>query len=298
MQEPLQRRDKWLIIGGLVILTMVAWFFTLYQAGIHAGMQMSASKPVRQHDSAMSHLEQAHGSMSMPGMSMPGMPMEPTAMPEASSTMALEAGLFLVMWVAMMVAMMFPSVYPMVLLFARVAKGQSARPGSTQVPTWVFVAGYLVIWTLVGGIMYALYLTLRWLGGHLAWFSDWATVGIAIVLMGAGLYQLSAWKGICLTHCRSPLSFVLHKWREGIGGAFLMGIDHGAYCVGCCWALMVVLFVMGLMSLVWMGGLTVVIFLEKVTRYGPRLSKVIGGMFILLGIAVLIEPALVQYLTT
>jgi predicted metal-binding membrane protein len=202
------------------------------------------------------------------------------------------------MWVAMMVAMMFPSVYPMVLLFARVSQGQSAQAGSPQVSIWVFVAGYLVIWTVVGGIMYALYLILRWFGGQIPWFSDWTTVGIAIVLMGAGLYQFSAWKGICLTHCRSPLSFILHKWRQGLGGAFLMGADHGAYCVGCCWALMLVMFVMGLMSLVWMGGLTVVIFVEKVTRYGPTLSKVIGGIFILLGISILLEPSVVPYLTS
>jgi predicted metal-binding membrane protein len=231
-------------------------------------------------------------------MSMPGMSTEPTVTAEASATMALEASLFLVMWVAMMVAMMFPSVYPMVLLFARISKGQSASPGSPQVPTWVFIAGYLVIWTLVGGLMYALYLTVPWVWGHVAGLSDWTPVGIAVVLIGAGLYQLSAWKGICLTHCRSPLSFVLHKWRQGVGGAFLMGVDHGAYCVGCCWSLMVVMFVMGLMSLAWMGALTAVIFVEKVTRYGPTLSKVTGGIFILLGIAIFIEPSLVQYLTT
>jgi predicted metal-binding membrane protein len=141
--------------------------------------------------------------------------------------MALEANLFLVMWVAMMVAMMFPSVYPMVLLFARVSKRQS---GPTRVSTGTHLGVYgwlLAIWTVVGGIMYTLDLTLRWMGGHVAWFGDWATVGIAIILIGVGLYQLSAWKGIFLTHCRSPLSFVLHKWRQGKG----MPQHQGHACV-------------------------------------------------------------------
>jgi predicted metal-binding membrane protein len=209
----------------------------------------------------------------------------------------LGLGLFMAMWVAMMMAMMFPSVYPMVLLFARVSKGQVGQSAQTRVPTWIFVAGYLAIWTLVGGVVYLASLLVRWGNGQVGWLGEWAFVGSPIILIGVGLYQFSRWKGVCLTHCRSPLSFILHQWREGMLGAFRMGIDHGAYCVGCCWGLMLVMFVMGLMSLVWMGGLTIVIFLEKVTRYGPALSKVVGSILIVLGVGILVHPSLIQHLS-
>jgi predicted metal-binding membrane protein len=135
------------------------------------------------------------------------------------------------------------------------------------------------------------------MGGQVGWFGEWAFVASGLVLIGAGLYQFSRWKGVCLTHCRSPLSFVLHRWRNGTLGAFRMGIDHGAYCIGCCWGLMLVMFVMGLMSLVWMGCLTVVIFLEKVTRYGPALGKLVGGVLVLLGVGILLYPTLIQHLS-
>ncbi len=292
-QETLLPREKWLIVGVVVCLTVAAWVLTIYQSRLHIGvdgMGMSMAGPSPTPPKATSG--QGHA-----GMMMPGMPMEPTARPEASTTLALEVGLFLAMWVAMMIAMMFPSIYPMVLLFARVSKGQATQFDKTQVPTWMFVAGYLVIWTLLGAVMYLASLFLRWIGGQVTWFGEWAFVGSAFGLIGAGLYQLSRWKGVCLNHCRSPLSFILHQWREGGFGAFRMGIDHGAYCVGCCWGLMLVMFVMGLMSLVWMGILTVVIFLEKVSRYGPTLSKVVGGVLIVLGVGILLQPSLMHHLS-
>jgi predicted metal-binding membrane protein len=283
MQETLLQREKWLILGVLLGLTVAAWAFAAYQTRLHSGMRMSRAPG---HDSpAVANPTQTHG-----GMMMPGMAGAEEGMPSPGAAMALEALLFLCMWLAMMIAMMFPSVYPMVLLFARVSKGQSMQTGHAQVPTWMFVAGYLAIWTLTGGLMYPAFLGIRWLGEHVAGPGNWASLGSAVVLIGAGMYQCSRWKGVCLTHCRSPLGFILHKWREGISGAFRMGVDHGAYCVGCCWALMLVMFALGLMSLVWMGFLTVVIFVEKITPFGPTLSKVIGGLFILLGIAILIDP--------
>jgi len=181
----------------------------------------------------------------------------------------------------------------MVLLYARVSKGQPLRSGGMPVPTWIFVAGYLAIWTLFGICAYPALLATRWLGTHVTWLVHYAPFLSGVVLIGAGVYQFSGWKGVCLSHCRSPLSFILHKWREGMRGAFRMGIDHGAYCVGCCWGLMVVLFGMGLMSLAWMGFLTVAIFLEKVSQHGVALSKVIGGILVLLGIVMLIDPRLI-----
>jgi len=292
MQETLPPREKWLIVGVLVFLTSAAWVATIYQSRLQVtmeGMGMSMAAP--QHGSPIVSSGPAHGGM------MPGMPMGSAASTEASTALALGLGLFLAMWVAMMMAMMFPSVYPMVLLFARVSKGQAAPSAQTRVPTWIFVAGYLVIWTLIGGVMYLASLLVHWVNGQVSWLGEWAFVGSASILIGVGLYQFSRWKGVCLSHCRSPLSFILHQWREGMLGAFRMGLDHGAYCVGCCWGLMLVMFVMGLMSLVWMGSLTIVIFLEKVTRYGPALSKVVGGILIVLGVGILLHPSLMRYLS-
>jgi predicted metal-binding membrane protein len=294
MQETLPSREKWLIVGALVLLTSAAWVVTIYQSRLHATMdELEMSMAAPHHDSPMVSSGPTHGGMTMPGM----MSMGATASTGVSTALVLGLGLFMAMWVAMMVAMMFPSVYPMVLLFARVSKGQVGQSAHTRVPTGIFVAGYLAIWTLVGGIVYLASLLVRWVNGQVNWFGEWSFVGSAIILMGVGLYQLSHWKGVCLTHCRSPLSFILHQWREGMLGAFRMGIDHGAYCVGCCWGLMLVMFVMGLMSLVWMGGLTIVIFLEKVTRDGPALSKVVGGILIVLGVGILLHPSLIQLLS-
>jgi predicted metal-binding membrane protein len=293
MQDTLLPREKWLIAGVLVLLTIAAWVLTIYQSGAHAGMGGMATSTPRPHQPApMAASEQGHG-----GMMMPAMPMQADAKPEASIATALEVVLFLAMWLAMMIAMMFPSAYPMILLFARVSKGQASQSNQTQVPTWMFVTGYLAIWTLIGGLMYLALLLVRWVGGEVGGLEEWGVLGSGIVLIGAGLYQFSSWKGVCLTHCRSPLGFILHRWRSGALGAWRMGVDHGAYCVGCCWGLMLVMFVMGLMSLVWMGILTVAIFLEKVTRYGPTLSKVIGGVLISLGVGLLIYPSLLHHLS-
>jgi len=294
MQETLPSREKWLIVGVLLCLTSVAWMVTIYQARLHLTMErLEMSVDVPHHGSRMASSEAAHREMMMPGMSMGS-----AESPETSAALALRFGLFLAMWVAMMIAMMFPSVYPMVLLFARVSKGQAGPSANkAQVPTWIFAAGYLVIWTLMGGVMYLASLLVHWAIGQFNWFNDWAFVGSAIILIAAGLYQFSRWKRVCLTHCRSPLSFILHQWRQGRLGALRMGIDHGAYCIGCCWGLMLVLFVMGLMSLVWMGGLTIVIFLEKVTHYGPVLSQVVGGGLVILGVGILLHPSLMQLLS-
>jgi predicted metal-binding membrane protein len=293
MQETLPSREKWLIVGVLGILTIAAWVVTIYGSRTHGAMDgMAVSVATPHHDPPMVSSGPTHGEMMMPGM-----PMGSAATTEVSTGLVLGVGLFLSMWVAMMVAMMFPSVYPMVLVVARISKGQAGSSAQTQVPTWMFGGGYLAIWTLIGGVMYLASLVVRWVTGQVSWLGEWAFVGSAIILIGAGLYQCSRWKGICLTHCRSPLSFILHHWRGGRLGAFRMGLDHGAYCVGCCWGLMLVMFAMGLMSLVWMGGLSMVIFLEKVTPYGPTLSKVVGGIFIVLGVGILLHPVLWQHLS-
>jgi predicted metal-binding membrane protein len=145
-------------------------------------------------------------------------------------TMGLAGLLFLAIWVVMMVAMMFPTVAPMVLMFARVHVSRRQR-GQSFVPTWVFVAAYLVVWTLFGVLAYMAALGAETLAGQVMWLmANGARLGGA-VLVAAGLYQLSPLKRRCLSACRSPLQFLLGSWREGYRGAFRMGLEHGAYCL-------------------------------------------------------------------
>ena len=206
-------------------------------------------------------------------------------------------GWFLGIWVTMMAAMMLPSVAPMVLTFARVTKERARREQAVFVPTWVFVAGYLAAWTGYGLLAYGLFRVIDAAdGGVLAWNRAGPYVaGGAIVV--AGLYQLTPVKDVCLRHCRTPLHFILHAWHVGSGGAVRMGFVHGLYCVGCCWGLMVVLFSLGVMSLVWMAVVAGVIFAEKVFPYGMRLTRVLAVAFIALGLWIAIAPGSVPGLT-
>lgn len=200
-------------------------------------------------------------------------------------------GWFVGIWVTMMAAMMLPSVSPMVLLFARVSR-ERARKGLAQlVPAWLFVAGYLVVWTAVGLVAYGLYRAVVSAGtGWLSW--DRAGPYIAgAALAAAGVYQLTPLKDVCLRHCRSPLHFLLHDWREGRLGAVLMGVEHGGFCLGCCVGLMLALFALGVMSLFWMAVVALVVLGEKLAPGGRRLSRLVALALVSLGIWVSSAPA-------
>jgi predicted metal-binding membrane protein len=205
-------------------------------------------------------------------------------------------GWYLGIWVTMMAAMMLPSVAPMVLVFSRISRERSRR-GSTYAPTWVFVAGYLLAWVCYGAAAYGVYRVLAALApDFLAWDSGgpWVAGG---AIAAAGIYQLTPLKRVCLRHCRTPLHFVMDGWKEGWGGALRMGIVHGAYCVGCCWGLMLILFALGVMSLFWMAALAAIIFAEKVSPFGARLSQAFAVAFVLFGIWVAVAPGSVPGLT-
>jgi predicted metal-binding membrane protein len=206
-------------------------------------------------------------------------------------------GWYLGIWVTMMAAMMLPSVVPMALVFGRVSRARAGRGLAVVVPTWIFLAGYLAAWTLYGLAAYGLYRGIRALDpGFLAWDEQGPiAVGAAIAL--AGIYQLTPLKQVCLRHCRSPLHFVMHGWRPGKLGAFRMGVTHGAYCVGCCWGLMLILFALGVMSLLWMAVVAGVIFVEKVLPVGERLSRLLAVAFIAFGIVVATAPGSIPGLT-
>ena len=199
-------------------------------------------------------------------------------------------GWFAGVWTTMMAAMMLPSAAPSVRLFSRAAGRAST--------TAAFVCGYLLVWVAFGLLAYAVYRIVVALGpSALAWdrSGPWIAGG-AVVLAGA--YQLTPLKRVCLRHCRSPLHFLLARWRPGRTGALRMGAAHGAYCTGCCWALMLVLFAVGVMSVFWMLVVTGLVFAEKVLPGGERVARALAVALVALGLWIATSPATVPGLTT
>jgi predicted metal-binding membrane protein len=188
------------------------------------------------------------------------------------------AGLFLITWLVMMVAMMFPSVAPMTLAFASVTRSLGA--GYSAVVAFVF--GYLLVWAAAGLVPLAILQAMN----HL-WMTppSWLPrVGGAVIIL-AGVYQFTPLKDVCLKACRSPLGFLLsHDFGRGTASAIRTGASHGLFCLGCCWALMAVLAVLGLMNIVWMALIAAVFFIEKNVRFGDVLSRVVGAACIIGGV--------------
>jgi predicted metal-binding membrane protein len=253
------------LLASLVLLTAAAWALTLWQT---LTMDMPMGIAVR---GGMDGME------GMPGMAMGGI--------GADGWSVSGAAVFLAVWSVMMAAMMLPSAAPMIVMFA---SAQARRERRAAVPTWIFVAGYILVWAAVGILVYVLVQ----LGSDLATSFDppqrsrWAPLALGATLAAAGLYQFTAVKHTCLSHCRSPLAFVAQHWRDGTFGALLMGLRHGLYCLGCCWALFAVLVAAGVMSLAWMLLLTLVVFVEKLLPRGRRFETATGIALIALGIVV------------
>jgi predicted metal-binding membrane protein len=200
-------------------------------------------------------------------------------------------GFYTLSWVVMMAAMMFPSIVPMVLVFSLVQRRRDAR-GAVQrsVSMNLFVAGYLLTWTVFGLAAYVAFTSVRSLSiGALSWGHGGRYVAGA-VLLAAAAYQLSPAKNACLRRCRGPLEFVLEHWREGRLGALRMGAVHGAWCVGCCWMLMAALFALGLMSITWMVVIAAVIAAEKLLPAPATTNRVIAAGLAAVGLAVMTSP--------
>ncbi len=204
-------------------------------------------------------------------------------------TMGMGAPLFMAIWVVMMMAMMFPTAAPMILMFARVHAGKRQR-GQPFVPAWVFVSSYLVVWTLFGGLAYGLAVGAEKAADQSMWLMDNAARLGGGVLILAGLYQLSPLKRACLSKCRTPLDFVLGSWRDGYPGSFRMGLEHGAYCLGCCWVLFVMLFPLGVMNAAAMALITLLIFAEKSLRMGRQVAQVAAVALVTYGAVVVFVP--------
>jgi predicted metal-binding membrane protein len=210
-------------------------------------------------------------------------------MPAAPGTMGLGVLQFLGLWTVMMAAMMLPSISPLVSLYVRrIRSEQSAR--SRTLRTGALVAGYLTTWAGFGLVAFVL----ARLGGELASRApDVAPWVGAVALATAGVYQLTPLKDFCLSHCRSPVSFLLHFGSlKGRTRDFQVGLRHGAFCVGCCWGLMVVLIVVGIMSLGWMAAIAAAVLLEKTWRHGRALSRALGVALVVLALFVPSHPEL------
>ena len=204
-------------------------------------------------------------------------------------------GWFMGVWATMMAAMMLPSLMPITLGFARVSAQQQPR-GRSFVPTWVFIGGYLAAWIVYGLVAYAIFRAIQ--SAHipaLSWHAQGPLIAGATIV-AAGLYQLSPLKRRCLRSAvpRSPRP---GGWRPGWSGAIRMGFEHGAFCIGCCWGLMLILFALGVMSIVWMLVVAGLIFAEKVLPFGERLSRGFAVAFVVVGIWVAAAPASVPGLT-
>lgn len=185
-----------------------------------------------------------------------------------------------VMWSVMMVGMMTPSAAPAILLYAGAQRGRGTRGVG---PIVLFGAGYLLVWlgfSLVSALV-------QWALHEAAMLSpamSMASAGLGgAILIAAGIYQLTPIKGACLRHCRTPLGFLMSHWRDGAGGAIGMGLKHGAYCLGCCWALMTMLFVVGVMNLMWVAALTIFVLVEKLGPAGAVIARVAGVAMIVAG---------------
>ena len=248
------RRDRVLVVSCLLFVVVLSWAYLLSGAG----------------------MMQAMGDMLMP-------------MSTGPWTLGW-AVLVLVMWAVMMAAMMLPSAAPIILLYAAIARRSSER-GEPTGASGAFAFGYIAVW-----VAFSLAATVLQYGlEKVALMSPlMQTTSIALagtVLIAAGLYQWTPLKQACLRHCRSPLDFIVTYWRPGARGAFVMGLRHGAYCVGCCWLLMLLLFVGGVMNFAWIAGVTLFVLIEKLVPAGHWIGRGAGILLVVWGTVTLLASS-------
>jgi predicted metal-binding membrane protein len=291
--EAVLRRDRIVVIAALVVVIVAAWAYILLGAGMGMTPFEMTTSPRGASDMTMDSDDMAMGEagsdMAMGGSGAAG----GSDMMMAMAPMAWTPGyavLMFFMWWIMMAAMMLPSASPMILLFARFNRTQRDK-GAPYVPTGVFALGYLLVWAGFSQVA----VTAQWGLDRTGLLSSMmtstsVTLGAAL-LIAAGVYQLTPLKYACLKHCRSPLFFISHHWRPGEWGALRMGLEHGAFCTGCCWFLMALLFYGGIMNLFWIIGLALFVLLEKVAPAGHWVGWVMGVGMIAWGGALLLAAA-------
>src|SRR5918997_1265301 len=247
--ELVLKRDRIIVLFGLVLITALSWAYVSSLASDMHNMDLATEM----------------------------------VMPQTQAWSVTDLALTFVMWAVMMVAMMTPSAAPMILIFAGINRRRQNQQ-VPYVPTSVFLMGYLAVWAAFSVLAAAA----QW-GLHAVSLLSPMMVSTSPVLGGmlllmAGIYQWTPLKHACLSKCRSPVGFVLNEWRDGRWGAFLMGLKHGSYCTGCCWALMALLFVAGVMNLLWVAAIAGFILLEKVAPAGHRMGQAAGGLMIAGGV--------------
>jgi predicted metal-binding membrane protein len=249
------RHDRAIVLGALAAVIAMAWAYLLLGAGVEMEM------------------------MDMGGGQM-------MAMPEWTLGYAT---LVFVMWVVMMAAMMLPSAAPTVLLVAALGRGRLANSNLVPATAMLFASGYLFVWC---GFSLAASL-LQWGLDEAGLLSETMAFGNAIlastVLIAAGVYQWTPLKDTCLAHCRSPLELLVRHWHRGMLGAVGTGVRHGLFCLGCCWMLMALLFVGGLMNLAWVAGIALFVLLEKTMAWGGRMSRLTGVLLAVWGASSLVR---------
>ncbi len=208
-------------------------------------------------------------------------------------------GFWLTAWIVMMAAMMFPSIAPMVIMHARIEEGKRRQGRETEFgTTTLFVLGYLLTWAAAGLIAYGIIEAGRALSlDFLAWDRAGPYVAGGVIVVAA-IYQLTPMKDVCLRHCRSPMTFLLMRWKSGRAGAVWMGLEHGGWCVGCCWALMAALIALGVMSLGWMLFIAALIAIEKLLPWKAVANRSIAVLLVVLGLGVAFAPDSVPGFTT
>lgn len=251
--ETLLRRDRWWVGGALAVAVLLCWAWIVPMAWDMYGAMTGASAWMMTPTWDLGHLS-----------------------------------LLFAMWVAMMAGMMLPSAAPALFLYAGVIR-KSPEGHRAPAHVYAFAGGYLLVWT---GFSLAA-TALQWVLTRVLWLSPMmearsgAMCGALLLL--AGFYQFTPWKQGCLRNCRSPAQFLVEHWRPGIAGGFRLGIAHGAYCLGCCWALMLLLFAGGVMNLWCIGILTAFVLIEKLAPFGARTGRILGGLLVGLGLILLMR---------
>ena len=249
--ELVLKRDRIVVLAALIGVTGLAWVYLIMMAVAMADMPASMGDAM--------------------------------AMTQIKPWSASDFVLMFLMWAVMMVGMMLPSAASMILIFATFNRKQHAE-GRPFVPTGVFASGYLLVWTAFSVIA----TVLQWGLDQAALLSPMMVSTSPLLggglLIAAGVFQLTPFKNMCLEHCRSPLEFLMTGWRKGTRGALVMGLHHGAYCLGCCWFLMMLLFFGGVMNLLWIALITIFVLLEKALPYGSLMGRLISPFMIAAGV--------------
>jgi predicted metal-binding membrane protein len=274
--EGILRRDRIVVAIALTIVALLAWAYLL-----HLGAQLGMTP---------GDTSEEMSGMDMPGMDMSGMNIGDAIAPNLRAWALPDFAFIFTMWAVMMVGMMTPSVAPMVLLYALV--GRKARTGGKPfASTGWFFAGYVLVW-----ILFSILATIcQWLLASMALLNPMMATGSStvggLVLIFAGLYQWTPLKEACLRQCQVPIAFLSSHggFRSDPFGALRLGIDHGTYCLGCCWALMALLFVGGVMNIAWIGGIAFLILLEKTVPAGRLVPRISGIILVAAGIWLLMR---------